>query len=572
MAQVETFAAVERALQAEVERALITEATDALIEIALARQSSFWAECQPEVQARWALIAAAGQVLREADRIETALKEVGAHVQTLFDRYVGTQEGTHNTPWCLLDTHHRHMERRCHTFDFDLSGGHDTLEQLVAKARERYMQVGGALAERFLRSYHGGGFKIAERLRQVETFELCVKPRLAAGKIAYVWVDALRYEMAAELAEALADDFAFELQAAVGTAPTVTEIGMAALLPGAAGAAIVPAGESKLALRIGDVIIKDRKDRIAYLKASAGVSVTDVKLDDLLPSPKKKVRDAIRDAGLVVVTSQEIDALAEGDNIPLARRTMDDVLHELRRAFRVLTDLGAKTIVVAADHGYLFGDELGVEMKIDPPGGETADLHRRVWVGRGGSADPAYLRANLADFGLGGGLEIAVPWNFACFKVKGGASAYFHGGLSPQELVVPVLTLAPKHAKAAGPAGAINWTLTPGSAKISTRFFSVLIKGAAAGLFELTPPRVRVEVRVGDKPISAPVSASYGFQEATGDVQLRLLADDPQRLEDNTVTVMIAGEATQKIVTVHLLDAGTGTQFAHFDIGVAISI
>ena len=280
---------------------------------------------------------------------------------------------------------------------------------------------------------------------------MCVKPRLAAGKIAYVWVDALRYEMAAELAEALADDFAIELQAAVGTAPTVTEIGMAALLPGAAGAAIVPAGESKLALRIGDVIIKDRKDRIAYLKASAGVSVTDVKLDDLLPSPKKKVRDAIRDAGLVVVTSQEIDALAEGDNIPLARRTMDDVLHELRRAFRVLADLGAKTIVVAADHGYLFGDELGVEMKIDPPGGETADLHRRVWVGRGGSADPAYLRANLADFGLGGGLEIAVPWNFACFKVKGGASAYFHGGLSPQELVVPVLTLVPKHAKQPAP-------------------------------------------------------------------------------------------------------------------------
>ena len=335
---------------------------------------------------------------------KSRLKEAGAHVQTLFDRYVGTQEGTHNTPWCLLDTHHRHMERRCHTFDFDLSGGHDTLEQLVSKARERYMQVGGALAERFLRSYHGGGFKIAERLRQVETFELYVKPRLAAGKIAYVWVDALRYEMAAELAEALADDFAIELQAAVGTAPTVTEIGMAALLPGAAGAAIVPAGESKLALRIGDVIIKDRKDRIAYLKASAGVSVTDVKLDDLLPSPKKKVRDAIRDAGLVLVTTQEIDALAEGDNIPLARRTMDDVLHELRRAFRVLADLGVKTIVVAADHGYLFGDELGDDMKIDPPGGETADLHRRVWVGRGGSGRSRLsARANLADFGLGGG-------------------------------------------------------------------------------------------------------------------------------------------------------------------------
>ena len=40
------------------------------------------------------------------------------------------------------------MERRCHTFDFDLSGGHDTLEQLVARARERTMQAGGMSSQR----------------------------------------------------------------------------------------------------------------------------------------------------------------------------------------------------------------------------------------------------------------------------------------------------------------------------------------------------------------------------------------------------------------------------------------
>ncbi|MFZ1598434.1 MAG: hypothetical protein WAW26_21520 [Anaerolineae bacterium] len=32
--------------------ALLAAATDDLIEIALNRQSSFWAECQPEIQAR----------------------------------------------------------------------------------------------------------------------------------------------------------------------------------------------------------------------------------------------------------------------------------------------------------------------------------------------------------------------------------------------------------------------------------------------------------------------------------------------------------------------------------------
>jgi hypothetical protein len=257
VSRVETFASIERALQSQVEEALLAEATDDLIEMALARQSSFWAECQPEVQARWALMAAAGQVIREADRIELALKDGAVSALTLFDCYAGTEPATCEAPWCLLDTHHRHMERRCHTFDFDVAGGHETLEKLVACARDRYMQVGSTLAERFLRAYSQAGYKITGRPRQAETFEQLVKPHLADGKAAYFWVDALRYEMARELAGAVEPDFTVELQAAVGTAPTVTEIGMAALLPGAHGdLAIVPAGEGALALRIGDAVIK----------------------------------------------------------------------------------------------------------------------------------------------------------------------------------------------------------------------------------------------------------------------------------------------------------------------------
>ena len=40
-------------------------------------------------------------------------------------------------------------------------------------------------------------------------------------------------------------------------------------------------------------------------------------------------------------------------------------------------------------------------------------------------------------------LDIATPWTFACFKSKGGARAYFHGGLSPQELIIPVVAMTP---------------------------------------------------------------------------------------------------------------------------------
>ncbi|MDV2994019.1 MAG: hypothetical protein N4J56_003673 [Chroococcidiopsis sp. SAG 2025] len=569
IANVETFLAVEETLQNQIETTLRSTFAPQITEFVKTRQSSFWSEHLPNIQARWALIAVSGQLLLETNRIEKELKSSACDVQTIFSSYTSAQ-----APWCLLDTYHRHMERRWHNFDWELHNRHQSLEKLINHARHRYMDVGSQLAETFVRRYQAAKFRIPGVLRQTEVFERQVKPKLAEGKTAYVWVDALRYEMAHELVQTLTEDYNLTLQSSVATVPTITEIGMAALLPSADKVRVVAAGDSKLGLEINGTVLKDRTSRTKFLQENAGVFVFITKLEDLLPQPKKKDREGIEQAELILVTSQEIDAIGEGDNVRLARRTMDDMLLELRRAFRVLTQLGVETIIFAADHGYLFGDELSEDRKIDAPGGDTADLHRRVWVGRGGTADPAYLRAKLSDFELGGDLEIATPWNFSCFKVKGGTEAYFHGGLSPQEPIVPVVTLTPKQKANLGLISEIAWNLEPGSQKISTRFFSVPIKGMATSLFELVPPKVRVEVRVKRECISRPVSASYGFEEATGDVQLKLDRDNPKAIEPDTITLTIAQDQPAKTVaSVHLLDAVTGAELARIaKIEMAIAI
>jgi len=556
---VETFLEIEHLLQHHIETALLHQATDYLVDLARQRQSGFWAEQLPDVQACWALIIAAGQVLREADRVEQALTAPALDATAMLHAYATAEH-----PWCLLDTTHRNMERRYHTFDFAAAGQQQALEQLVFKARDRYTQVGSALAEAFVRCYQQAAFHLPTVLRQVEIFDQYVRPALAQGKTAYIWVDALRYEMARELAQTLGAERDIKLTPALAAVPTITAIGMAALLPGAQHATLVSAGKQRLALDINGTIIKERKDRIAFLKAGIDGTVVDARLNELMPSPKKKIRDAIQQADLILLTSQEIDQLCEGDDIHLARRTMDDMLSELSRAFRILTDLHVQTIIVAADHGYLFGDELSDSMKIDVPGGDTAEVKRRVWVGRGGAAQASYVRAKIADFGLGSDLEIASPVGFAGFKVKGGAKAYFHGGLAPQEVIIPVLTLTakPDQGMAHDP---ITWSLTPGSQKISTRFISVHIAGerAQAQMFDVVPPRVRVEIRVKNTVISIPTSASYGFEEATSEVQLALKDADPLTIEPNTVALMIANPPEEKTTaSIHLIDAATGVELA----------
>lgn len=303
-----------------------------------------------------------------------------------------------------------------------------------------------------------------------------MEPHLKSGKkTAYVLVDSLRYEMARELSRELEDDHETELSVTVGTVPTITEIGMAALMPGAeSGARVLPASQGKLGLEVAGNLLRDRKSRIDHLKKwsdQMSLKMYETKLESLFASTKKsKVSAAIKNADLVLITSQEIDEQGESGGGPTARLFMDAVLSRIPRAITALADLGCERIVLASDHGYIFADELDSDTRIDPPGGKTKDLHRRVWIGVGGSDDPSFCRMPLSRMGLGEDLEIAVPWGLGAFKVPGGASAYFHGGMSPQELAIPVLVLAPKQIAASLPppptsTGTLSW-VPGGSARV----------------------------------------------------------------------------------------------------------
>ena len=220
----------------------------------------------------------------------------------------------------------------------------------------------------------------------------------------------------------------------------------------------------------------------------------------------------------------------------------------------------------------MFADGLG-RQKIEAPGGDTKDLHRRVWVGVGGASEPSYLRTSLASLGVDSEFDMATPWTFACFKSKGGGRAYFHGDCSPG--TDRARSCNAFDGEALGPTPKIQWTLTPGTAKLTTRFFSMQIAGSQneSSLFGFDPPKVRIELRANKKCVSKPVSASYGFEDATGEVKLKIAESDNKRIETNTVTVMLSEEVSQRTVGVYLLDAITGVELAApLTIDVAISM
>ena len=94
--------------------------------------------------------------------------------------------------------------------------------------------------------------------------------------------------------------------------------------------------------------------------------------------------------------------------------------------------------VITADHGHLFGAERGDDMKIDNPGGNCVELHRRCWAGYGGDGAGGHRARRRGRLGYATDLDFIFPTGLGVFKA-GGDLTYHHGGLSLQEMVIPVV-------------------------------------------------------------------------------------------------------------------------------------
>jgi hypothetical protein len=284
----------------------------------------------------------------------------------------------------------------------------------------------------------------------------------------------MRFEMGAELAELLAKTAEVSLRAAVGSLPSITPIGMAALQPGASSSFSVCELGGKLGARIDGAFLPD----LAARKKHAGARVptlVDLPLDELLNLQPSKLAKKIDGAQVIIVRSQEIDQVGEAGFIFQARQVMDSMISNLARGVRKLATAGVEYAVVTADHGHLFySTDRDDSMKIDPPGGSTVELHRRCWIGRGGSTPASCVRVAGSALGYDTDLDFVFPSGLGVFRA-GGDLAYHHGGPTLQELVVPVLTVRSRAVASPTIATPVRVRVTVVPDKISNRVFSVVL-------------------------------------------------------------------------------------------------
>lgn len=244
---------------------------------------------------------------------------------------------------------------------------------------------------------------------------------------ALVIVDALRYELAQDLAARLEID-AGNVGVNLSPVPSVTQLGMAALLPQWSSFevdcvdgewVIVPPGATDN--------LAAKSKRLAWLIEHLG-SADVFDLSQWLSTPVGQFEG---NSGWIVITSSEIDAIGEGAGT-VALHTFDSLLDRLENGIRRLMAAGCTEIHVVADHGFLLREVVREpdKVKVDVEGVLKKD--ERYLIGR--DLPPT----DLPHLPVSGARDLVAwfPHGIGCFVTRDPYN-YMHGGIALQEVIIP---------------------------------------------------------------------------------------------------------------------------------------
>lgn len=504
------------------------------------RRHSFWTDREIARQVQW-------EVCRLAAELGSVVASTLPEVQK-FDGQPGRWVDAYSARdgWHRTDRLHRLMETMIANLDQE-----PEMDRGIAMVRRAHDDLVKEMAERFTLSVQSAGWAVEDVVSQRRVYSDFVNQ--GAGTVAYFWVDALRFEMGIELAAQLSGVEDLQVRAALSAIPSITSLGMAALLPGASASYSVVEKEGKLAAKVDGAVLRSLSDRQQFLKSRVPEAV-DLTLGKVLHTSSNKLSALVQKHPVVVVRSQEIDFAGETDRDLLARQVMEGMISNLVRGVRRLAAAGVQRFIVTADHGHLFAERRDEDMRTDNPGGKIVEIHRRCWAGYGGTTPPGTLRVTGAELGYDTDLDFVFPRGLGVFKTPG-ALSYHHGGISLQELVIPVITCRVPAATAAATTGpTVSLSGVPDA--ITNRALGGLRLTADEDLFAESVVLVRVELRAPDGGVAGAAGMAVGANfDATrnvvelkpgceASVGLMLMRDDCEK-----VKIVVYDPVTDAVLT-----------------------
>lgn len=447
----DTFPFEERCFLEQAMDALNRGDTDAVRDILNRRECSVWTG-KGESQAQWAVIRAALNLVESCEDYERQLPDHAQSQEMLIDFYIG----------CLSEVDRLHREFEQAVGDYiDIQA---TMGELVEQVRSRYQRLTSKVHDLFIRHFEKSGWPPVGRLANADLFDLLVAPMLkeSGRRVVLFLVDALRYELGVALEKQLSGEGQVELRASFAQLPSITQVGMASLLPEAGQKLILKRNNKGDILPVlGDVPVANVNQRMDVLRKRYGQRFAEMPLKNFIRS-KNPLPSTV---DLLVLRSEQIDTQLEMDP-ETALGLIHDSLKRIRVAVHKLEGMGFHDVVIATDHGFIINTPAKAGDVCTKPQGEWINVHERSLLGRG-TADAVNFVIPTERAGIRGDFEqLAGPRGLVPYRA---GLLYFHGGVSLQEAVLPVITLRLRTKEPDYRKPAVKISYKNGAKRITTR-------------------------------------------------------------------------------------------------------
>ncbi|MEB5477562.1 BREX-1 system phosphatase PglZ type A [Acinetobacter pollinis] len=288
-------------------------------------------------------------------------------------------------------------------------------------------------------------WKLSSVPNQQDFYHNYIKPlhySTAKRRTVVIISDAFRYEAAVELRDRINEKRYSEasLSSQLGVVPSYTTLGMASLLP-----------HETLEYKedVADDVFVDGQSskgtiaRSKILKSYNGLAIT---AETVKGWSREEGREALKDQDLIYVYHNVVDA--RGDNSSTESETFMAVEHAIDEltelSHKILMHFNTSTIFITADHGFLFQhsklEAADRSYLTDKPINALKSKKRYVIGHNLPESKEAWNGSTQNTAGTISTTDFWIPKGANRFHFVGG-SRFVHGGIMPQEIIVPVLTV-----------------------------------------------------------------------------------------------------------------------------------
>ena len=351
----------------------------------------------------------------------------------------------YTTEYYIMDTYYRKFHK---IYSESLKNYHEELSDLFTHVMEKIEglyttwflgQLGTNWSDACADNLREYG-RVLEVPQQTDFYRQ--KVAASDSKVYVIISDALRYEVAASLAEQLQRETQarVDLKSMQAVFPTITKFGMAALLPHKhIHTEIKGSDNTERLVVLADGQSTEANNRDKILKVANPASVA-LKYKDIIGMKRADRQALIKGMNVVYIYHDTIDEAGHLESSIFS--ACDTAIEEIKNMVRIIAnEWGGANIIITSDHGFLYtysplkeDDKVNLESQDD----QRIEVSRRYAIMHN-SYQSNFLLPVKFIAGDNPHYNGWAPRETIRIKMKSGGLNFVHGGISLQEMVVPVI-------------------------------------------------------------------------------------------------------------------------------------